>query len=163
MTLGIHYLMQGQHEKAIAAAQKAIELDPNSAYAIYLKGRFLTNGGRPEESFQYFEKSKRLNPYAPSSYYINFSVSYWLTGNYDEAISECQQGLERNPDDLWLNLILAASQAKLGKIEEARSSVKEAIRINPKINLAWLGTVVTWKNKTDIDDFIGTIREAGLK
>ena len=64
---------------------------------------------------------------------------------------------------MWLLLILAASQAKLGKIEEARSSVKEALRINPKINLAWLERVVTWKNKTDIDDFIGTIREAGLK
>jgi TolB-like protein/class 3 adenylate cyclase/Tfp pilus assembly protein PilF len=163
LILGILNLMQRQHEKAIAAAQRAIELNPNSAYALYLKGRFLMNAGRPEESFQYFKQSKRLNPYAPSSFYINYSCAYWLTKQYDEAIAECQQGLERNPDDMWLHLVLAAAQVKLGKIEKARASVKEAIRINPKVNLEWLERVIPWKNKADVNDFTSTIRDAGLK
>ena len=64
---------------------------------------------------------------------------------------------------MWLHLVLAAAQVKLGKIEKARASVKEAIRINPKVNLEWLERVIPWKNKADVNDFTSTIRDAGLK
>ena len=163
LILGILNLMQRQHDNAIEAAQRAIELNPNSAMAIYQKGRFLMNAGRPEESFQYFKKSKRLNPYAPSSFYINYSCAYWLTKQYDEAIAECQKGLERNPDDMWLHLVLAASHLKLGKIEKARASLEEAKRINPKLTLEWLKKILPWKNSEDVNHFTDTIRDAGLK
>jgi len=87
LILGILNLMQRQHDNAIEAAQRAIELNPNSAMAIYQKGRFLMNAGRPEESFQYFKKSKRLNPpclhIMDSKWEENVKRSFILSGKRD--------------------------------------------------------------------------------
>ncbi|MBA7642700.1 hypothetical protein ES703_50405 [subsurface metagenome] len=138
-------------------------MSPNSADAIYLLGRFLLNAGRVEESIPYFKKSIRLNPFAPSTYYMNFGFAYWLMKQYEEAIVICKKGLKRNPDDLWAHMAMAATYAELDRDGEAHASAKEVLRINPKISLKWVEKTVSWKKRSDVDRLENALRKAGLE
>jgi TolB-like protein/Tfp pilus assembly protein PilF len=161
--LGSLYQLKGQHEKAVAEAERFAELFPNRAWAQSNLGRYLMNADRLEEAIPFFKKGLRLDPYAIAPYYYNFGCAYWMLEQYEEAISICKKGLKRHPDDMFTHMVLAVSYIETGNVEEARKSAAEVLRVNPKISLDWLEKILPWKNKDQVARWIGDLRKAGLK
>lgn len=62
VTISKIYLLQGKHEKAIAEAQQAVEINPNHGWAISNLGWILRCAGRPDEGIPLLKKAIRLNP-----------------------------------------------------------------------------------------------------
>jgi TolB-like protein/class 3 adenylate cyclase len=161
--LGSLYQLKGQHEKAVAEAERHVELFPNSSWAQSNMGRYLMNADKPQEAIPFYKKGLRLDPYAKAPYYYNFGGAYWMLGQYEGAISICKKGLKRHPDDMFIHMVLAVSFIETGNVEEARKSAEEVLRINPKITLSWLAKMLPWKNKDQVARWIGDLRKAGLK
>lgn len=161
-SLAVIYNLKRQFDKAINEIEIAISLNPNDADIHANLGRFLHNLGRTGESVAAFKKAIRLNPHAPSNYLMNFGVTYWMMGQHEKAIALCKRALERNPDQLWAHIALAAAYSELGRAEEASASVKEALRIKPKFNLEWFEKMLPWKNKADVDRIVDALRKAGI-
>ncbi len=147
----------------MAEAEQYAELFPNHAWAQSNLGRFLMNADRPEEAVPFFKKGLRLDPYGIAPIFYNFGFNYWMLGQCEEAISICKKGLKRNPDDFFTHLALAISYIETGRVEEARKSAAEVVRINPKLSLEWLAKMVPWKNKAQVDRLLDDLRKAGLK
>ena len=60
--LGNEYFDSSQHEKAIWAYQKALELDPNNANVWTDLGVMYRRSGKPQEAIQAFDKAIEVDP-----------------------------------------------------------------------------------------------------
>ena len=66
--------MTRQYDKAVAEAEKAVALNPNSAMAHVMLGKTLIFAGRWEESIPEYKKAIRLNPIPPNMYLLEFRI-----------------------------------------------------------------------------------------
>ena len=157
------YLMQRQHEKAIAEAEKAIDLDPNSADAYALLGQVLVFSGKPEEAVLSLEKAIRLTPIAPSWYMHMIGMAYREMGRYEESITACKKAIYRQPDNLIAYLVVAATYSLLGRGDEARAAAAEILRISPKFSLDYFAKTRPHIDPANTASYIDALRKAGLK
>ncbi len=154
--------MQRQYEKAIAAAERRLELSPSGAKAYQSMGLALSFAGRDSEAIPFIEQAIRLDPYPPSGLFRLLGSLYRNVGRYEEAITEYKKALQQNPDDIFTHLGLAATYMKLGREEEARAEAKEVIRIHPKFSLDHFAKSMHDKDQARADDYIECLRKAGL-
>jgi adenylate cyclase len=161
--LGRIYLTKRQHEKAISEGERALAMAPNSAFIHAALAFTLRHAGRPEEAIAMFKKAIRLNPIPPAWYFSGLGFSYFMLGQYEEAIGELRKALHRAPDSQFSYMGLAAAYSKLGRDKDARAAATEVLRINPKFSLEQWAKTHMYKNQSDFDRFVTALRKAGLK
>jgi len=157
------YIMQRQHDKAIAAGERAVALSPSGASAYSSLGTALTYAGRPNEAIPFIKKAMSLNPFPPSIYLRDLATAYRLVGRNEEAIVEYKKSLQQNPDDLFAHLGLVVAYISLRREEEARAEAAEVLRIHPKFSLEHYAKTLPLKNQTDTERVVDALRKAGLK
>ena len=157
------YMMQRQFEKAIAAAEHAVSLNPNGADAYSTLGGILGVSGRWEESIAYTKKSIRLNPFSFATYFHWLGRAYFMTGQLDESITTFKKALHGSPNYLPAHAFLAACYSSLDRQAEAESAAKEVLRVNPKFTIESYAKTLPYKNKADIERYLTALRKAGLK
>ncbi len=160
--LGTMYGMKKQYDKAIAACEQAVSLNPNSSLNFMWLGLVLTWAGRAEEGIPYLQHAIRLDPFAPAMYFNNLAVAYRDAGQYEKAIEECKKTLQREPNTQFPYIHMAISYLRLGREEEARASVAELLRVNPKFSLERYARTLPF-TKPVAERIIGDLRKAGLK
>ena len=110
------------YEYDFAAAEReckrALELDPNSAFAHKVYASFLSTRGRHDESFAELETAMRLDPASFFSDRLYANQLYW-TRRYDEAIAHNKRILEINPNDFSRHNNLIRAYEMQGKEAEA--------------------------------------------
>jgi len=161
--LGFLYTMIGQHEKGILEAEKGVSLEPNSDLAHNYLGLNLRYGGRPKEAISVIKEAIRLNPFAPSLFLYNLGLSYLNSGQYEEAIAECEKATIREPNNLGAQLALTAAYSVSGRDEDARTTAAEVLRIDPNFSAEYFSKTLPYKNQADRELFINGLRKAGLK
>jgi adenylate cyclase len=157
------YIMQRQHDKAIASAERALELSPSGARAHGSLGSALSFACRFSEAVQYLEQAFRLDPYPSSITLRNLGGAYRAVGRYEESIKQFKKALELSPNDLFTHLGLAITYIKLGRDEEAKAEAAEVLRIHPKFSLEHYAKTLPFKDQSVVDDHIACLRKAGLK
>lgn len=164
--LAFIYLFSKQHDEAIAASKRALDLIPNSAFDIAIAGSVLTYSGKFEEAISLFEKSMRLDPYAPEWVYHHFSNAYHLSGQFQESIPLLKEAAKRWPNGIVGHCGLAVSYSVLGRSEEAREALEIYKKTHPEcINLEYLEWYLSFlplKNKSDKDRLRKLYLKAGL-
>jgi adenylate cyclase len=70
--------------------------------------------------------------------------------------------LTRNPDSDISRVLLAASYGHLGRIDEARASWQELLRVNPNYSLEHRRKVLPYRNPSDFELVVEGLRKAGL-
>jgi adenylate cyclase len=162
-TLTNLYVMQRQYDKAIASAERDLELSPGGGRAHLSMGIALLFACRFGESIPFFEQGIRLNPYPPDSHIRLLGSAYRAVGRYDEALIAYKKALQLNPNDIFTHLGLASVYVSLGRIQDARAEAKEVLRIHPKFSLDHFAKTLSLKEQSIIDEFVATLRKAGLK
>ena len=158
--MGFTLSMIGKHDKAVASADKAVSLDPNSADTHAMLGHTLRMANRPEEAILAYTKAIRLNPIPPTFYLFGLGLSYSLDGQYEKGIEWCEKAVRQNPDDFFARIIMTAVYSMSGLDEDARAEATEVLRINPKWSIAKAVKRAKYKYK---DTFFAALRKAGLK
>jgi TolB-like protein/class 3 adenylate cyclase/Tfp pilus assembly protein PilF len=121
----------GQHAEAVAAAQRAIAIDPNDADGYVALAGALSFAGRPAEALEAVEKAMRLNPRFPSSYAYQRGLALFGMNRLDEAAASLQRAIQLNPDDYWSRRLLIAVDGLSGKRDEAER-LADSIRSNDR-------------------------------
>jgi adenylate cyclase len=160
----LYAVYKRDHEKAIAEAERAVALEPNSAQAYTQLATQLFFAGRSEKSIPLFKKAIRLSPIPSWVCLNNMAGAYRDIGNYDEAIAIWKGILQKWPDQVFSRILLAGTLVLAGRQDEARSEAAEVLRLYPEFSLERFGKTFPWKNKDDIERLvIEPARKAGLK
>ena len=156
------FLMRKEHEKAIVEAKNAIMLNPNNADAHSMLGWALIISDRSVEAIGVLKRAIRLNPIPPASYLSNLGWAYRVSKQYENAIDTYKKCLRRQ-SDFWLAYVgLALSYHFLGRQEEARAAVKEALILNPDHSITFVKKQNPYKNQAEIERVVEALRTAGL-
>jgi adenylate cyclase len=134
--LTFSYIYIREYDKAIAEAEKAISLSPNSALAYWALGTALNISGRPQEAIPMLQKSLRLSPIPYHSQVLGLlASSYAWLGQYEDAITTFKKMLKNyGPDHLMAHIGLTLTYALMGRENEARAQSAEVLRIDPKFS-----------------------------
>jgi len=167
-SLGVLYAARRQLEKAISEFKIAISLDPNFRPGYALLARVMFDMGEFEESITLMKKAMRLSPYYYPPWYLRILCNaYFFTERYDEAIAGYNQYIDRcrrGECATWRALSgLARVNAELGKLEEARAYMAEALEINPKLSLAFYKRRNRFKDPAHLQRMLDALSKAGLK
>jgi adenylate cyclase len=156
------YIVKRQYEKAVAAAEHALTLNPNSAHVYSTMAGVAGCSGRWEDSIIYGKKSIRLDPFATIVSFHWLGRAYFMTGQYDEAIQTFRKALGISPNYLPGHAFLAACYSSLGRGTEAAAAAEEVLRIKPKFCLESYAKTLPYKNKSDIERYMAALRKAEL-
>jgi tetratricopeptide (TPR) repeat protein len=126
-------------------------------------GTVLRYAGRPDEGIPFLKQAIRLDPLPQGSYLSGLGMNYCLTGKHKEAIKACRRAVQINPKGFYPRVFLTAAYSMAGHEEEARVEASEVIRMNPQFLVESWAKTMPFKNRTDLEMVIGSLRKAGLK
>jgi len=147
--LGNVYGALGRYEEALAAYQRAIDLDPKLAYPHNGLGNVYAALGRYEEALAAYQRAIDLDP--KSAYAHNgLGNVYRDLGRHDEALAAYRRAIELDPKYALPHNGLGNVYRDLGRYEEALAAYQRAIELDSKLvyphyNLARLEA--RWGNK----------------
>jgi TolB-like protein len=159
--LGLIYTAVGKLDQALAAADRAIELNPSDAFALDTRGATLMWLGRTEEAIAAMETAFRFNP-AGRGWRSAFdrALAYYTLRRYPEALAAADAALVQHPDAAVLHVIRAATLAQTGNDDEARRAAAQVMRLAPFFSSAGFGNrFVNPQHAAHLQD---GVRKAGL-
>lgn len=162
--LGYALFMMRKYDEAIDQAERALELEPNSADVISTYAHLLNYTGRGDEAVSFYRNAMRLNPKPPNVYLRNLAVALRDTGRYEEATAQLKKAIEREPRDIMSYIVLASTYSMAGLEKEARKAAAEVLKINPKFSLDHLEKIHPYKKDLAVRErYFESLRKAGLK
>ncbi|HLF25938.1 MAG TPA: tetratricopeptide repeat protein [Anaerolineae bacterium] len=129
--LATTYSLAGRSEEAIAAYQRAIDLDPKYAYPHNGLGNVYADLGRTEEALAAYERAIDLDPKYAAPHYGLGNV-YRDLGRTEEALAAYQRAIDLDPKVAYPHNGLGNVYADLGRTEEALAAYQRAIDLDPK-------------------------------
>jgi len=155
---------------AVAAYQKAIELDANAVKAADYKqyGDILTKLGtgkaqkiQVNEAVAAYQKTVELKPKTPASVYLKLANTLEKQKRFAEAIASYNKLLEVKPElgkRIYVNL--GTAQMKQGLLDEAIASFEKALETNPNLASAYGNLVTAYRKKGFLADALNNYEKA---
>jgi len=108
-------------------------------------------------------KAMRLAPFYPRWFLFSLARSYFVAGQYKEAEAAFKHYLKKDPQHFRSRAWLAVNYSVLGRDDEARTQVGQALRINPTFCVEdWRKPFTPWKNREEVERILDIARKAGI-
>jgi len=150
---------------AVAALEKARQLQPNDPDILTDLATALSFAGRPDEALTLIQEAMELNPNHPDWYYGALGIALLLTGDSARAVRHLRTWSEAHPSWRVPLIFLAAALANTGKVAAAKLAVARfgaLYGIGTKTTL--VGVQRMWPMaKPQQDLFLKGLRLAGVK
>lgn len=159
--LGYIYMRNGEYDLAIKELQAAIKLNPNNWRSYRDMGAVLLYAGRPAEALVWYEESMKYDPYISGGQLMNLGIMNLLTDQHETAVRWLKEGTLRQPNFLGTHIILAATYAEMGRLDEARREVDEILRISPFFKTEFYGSA--YRNPEHRARIVRGLQKAGLR
>jgi protein O-GlcNAc transferase len=119
-----------RQEEALAALQRALQLDPKLAEAHHQTGNVLKSLGRYAEAADALRTAADLAP-GNAPVWLNLGVASLEAGDRPAAIAAFQRAITLEPSRPEAHNILGHALASAGKGAAARAAFHEALRLRP--------------------------------
>jgi TolB-like protein/tetratricopeptide (TPR) repeat protein len=150
-------------EEVLPPVDRAIDLSPNFAPAIGIRGALLAVLGEPEAAIEEINKAIRLSP-------RDGFMTFWLMGliwanhalaRYEEAASVARQAIRLGPNNPSFRRQLTSALALHGRLDDAREALAEYLRLVPDHTIADVRKIPC-KEPEHMERFLDGLRRAGL-
>jgi len=143
--------------------ERAVVLDPNSAWAWQRLGWLENYADRPEPAIEYFEKALRLSPLDPLNFnnYVGMASANEVAENYDKAAALYRRGLEERPHAQWIYRNLVSSLSGAGRMEEAKAAYAVLMRTYPDLTITRVRKAMVFSDAMH-DRIAANLRKLGL-
>jgi TolB-like protein/predicted Zn-dependent protease len=162
MRLGFTQAWLRRYDQAITNLEKALALAPNNAEVFATFGQALNYGGNPERGLEMVEKALSLETFAPPLWQFYAGTSHFLLHRYDEALTGFNRMAERAPKFSPAHFSLAWAYVELGRLDDARDSIKTALEINSQYTVKEVDRLYPYRLQEVRHRFLDSLRKAGL-
>src|SRR5262249_13214803 len=100
---------------------------------IFLGSILLAWAGEAERAIEWGERGLRLSPLDPwrfSAFYAA-ALGHFHRGHYEEAAAAARKAVQYSPAFSQTYMVLAATVAKLGRLEEAKAAAARVLELQP--------------------------------
>ncbi len=160
-------MVRRRHEEAVAADERALELNPGYVGTYITLAACQEGLGRPDDGLAYIDKAIRLSPRDPLAWALltRVGVLRLMRRDDDRAIEALARAVALNPANEYARVWLASAHALTGRVEEARSHLARYLERGA------IATVAGWKAREDSDNpaylafrerFYEGLRKAGM-
>jgi len=129
-------------EAARQAFEAALALSPSCALTYIFGSVVMALAGDADRGIEWGERGLRLSPFDPMSYAPWFSITlgHFQRGEYEAAAEAARKVFQANPYWSSAHFLLAATQAKLGQLDAARSAAVRVLELQPDFSIGGLCT-----------------------
>ena len=161
--LGFGLIWGRQFNLAIAAGERALQLNPSNAIACAQLGIAQSFNGLPREGLVNLERSLRLNPQDPRAHFVLAMIAraHLNARDPETALRWSEMAIRRRADYPLAHLVRASTLGHLGRSAEARSELAECEGLDPGFATRWALRPM-YKNPADDRYFLEGLRQAGL-
>jgi TolB-like protein/class 3 adenylate cyclase/Flp pilus assembly protein TadD len=158
MTLG------GDVRQAAMFTERALQLDPNSAWGWMRRGYGHVYMGNADDALKAFEQSARLSPLDPFAFsvHLGMGLAHFAAGRPDRAIDLARQALAERPGLTWPYRDLATYYSAAGKTEQARDALEKFMALRPVTSAASLRDGLRFMEPGLLDRYVTGLERAGL-
>ena len=127
----------GEHEKAEAAARRALQLSPTCTAAYGTLIFSLSMLGRAPEALEVFASSERTSPRDPdrSSRLMGVACAYFIAGRYEDAVASTMEYVAARPNWYGAYIVLAAACNLTGRADEAHRAARRLLQLMPHFSI----------------------------
>src|SRR5262249_11948917 len=111
---------------AFTAFDAALAISPSLALAYLQGGGILAFGGDAERAIEWTERDLRL---WRSSAFVTLALAHFHRGRFEEAAAAARKAVQSQPGFSMCHLVLAATLATLGQLEEARAAAARVLEL----------------------------------
>jgi tetratricopeptide (TPR) repeat protein len=150
-----------EHERALAESERARALNPSDTFVAEIHAQTLMWLGRGNEAIALLETAMRLDPAGRrSGPRLVIVGAYFTAERHAEALVACDRALADHPQLPFLHAMRAAILAQMGRIDEARQSAAELLRLQPNFPAAEFGS--RFADPANTQRWQTALRKAGL-
>jgi tetratricopeptide (TPR) repeat protein len=113
-------------DKAIAQAEEAISLDASDPAGYLAMANALMKAKQPAEAVDFVHQAMRLDPHHPVSFLMLLGRAQFLNEDYQAAAATFEGAANRNPNNDWVFVYLAAAHSHLDRAQDAKAAVEKA-------------------------------------
>jgi adenylate cyclase len=155
--------MDGDHEAALDASGKAVELNPYDMGARGVLGICHLFSGEHRQAVELFSMAVQRGNSDPRYKWATLNAfSHYLLGNYDAALSWAREALYANPDHLQMLALRAAALAQSGRNTEAAQATEILLTNYPGLTVEKHLRNFRWKVLADIAHYRDGLLKAGV-
>jgi adenylate cyclase len=155
--------MGGNHEAALDAAKKAVELNPYDMGARGVLGICYLVIGEHRKAIELFSMAVQPGNSDPRYQWAALNAfSHYLLRQYDASLSWAREALYLNPDHLQVLALRAAALAQLGRSEEAAKAAEVLLNGFPGLTVERHLRNFRWKNPADTAHYREGLLKAGI-
>jgi adenylate cyclase len=161
--LGAAHTIVGNLAIAARLLERALSLDPNSAWAWNRSGWLQSYLGRAEVSIEHFERALRLSPFDPMKFsaFIGIGAAHFVAGRVADAALWQERGLIERPGATWVYRDLVAIYALLGRVADARAGLARLLSEYPDLTISKISGAIPFSQPVR-DRFDEGLRKAGM-
>ena len=120
----------------IALVDRALSLNPSFARGWHASGGIRVIAGQPDLAIEHVENSLRLSPRARVGWGLAvIGIAHFAAERFGEAVPKLLLAIQEDPNFATSYRYLAASYAHLGRLVEARETVKQLRVLIPGIGM----------------------------
>jgi adenylate cyclase len=141
--LGAAHTIVRSHAVAARLLERALTLDPNSAWAWNRSGWLNSYLDDADTSIEHFERALRLSPFDPMNFNVFMGIggAHFVAGRYTDAVQWMEKGLLERPTATWIHRQLVPALALLGRHEEAQERKAQLLTEYPDLTVSRIVSV----------------------
>jgi tetratricopeptide (TPR) repeat protein len=138
---GIALAYRRRFAEAVVALRRALALQPDNPKALSELGCALAELGRLDEAKACHQKTLELQPGNPL-FHLRLGDAHFLGGDPNACEAICRHALSLAPRSAPIWSRLAHILRCLGRFDEARSCLRQALELDPELSHAYVGLAV---------------------
>ncbi|KAI9285944.1 hypothetical protein BC943DRAFT_276927 [Umbelopsis sp. AD052] len=124
---GTFIFLKGDTKGAVAAFNKAIDLDPKHVQTYIKRASIYMEQGDIAATFKQFEDAIGIDASNPDIYYHRGQVNY-INGNFEAAAKDYSESIKLDDSFVYSHIQLGVVQYKLGSISSAMATFKNTLK-----------------------------------
>ena len=156
--------VEGDFDAAVLYIDRSLSLNSNSTRAWMASGMVRCCIGDPETAIEHANRAIRLSPFDMAMWVAHgvLAIAHMQLADYEEAAAWARKSVRQHRYNLPAYHSLGASQAQLGRIDDARRTIESLLELDPALTLTRLEQIYPVAGYRNLDGYLEGLRKAGL-